>query len=100
MDSESSSKILHNSNEFKEIINEETMKVQEYISDVERLHQRMLDTLKELIELLQKEGKRKDSSLTMGNNPMEETNTIPRIFRQKVSPSPFSRPMASSTLFT
>ncbi|MBW0503625.1 hypothetical protein O181_043340 [Austropuccinia psidii MF-1] len=31
---------------------------------------------------------------------MEETTRMPRIFRQEGSPSPFSRPMASSTPFT
>ncbi|MBW0555523.1 hypothetical protein O181_095238 [Austropuccinia psidii MF-1] len=31
---------------------------------------------------------------------MEETTSMPRIFRQEGSPSPFSRPMASSTPFT
>ncbi|MBW0464704.1 hypothetical protein O181_004419 [Austropuccinia psidii MF-1] len=31
---------------------------------------------------------------------MEETTSMPRIFRQEGSPSAFSRPMASSTPFT
>ncbi|MBW0571435.1 hypothetical protein O181_111150 [Austropuccinia psidii MF-1] len=101
MDSALSSKIPHNPDESKEeIINEETMQGQEDISDVERLHQRMLEMQQELIELLNKEGKRKESSFTTENSPMEETTSMPRIFRQEGSPSPFSRPMASSTPFT
>ncbi|MBW0505270.1 hypothetical protein O181_044985 [Austropuccinia psidii MF-1] len=54
----------------------------------------------ELIELLKKEGKRKESSFTTENSQMEETTTMPRIFRQEGSPSPFSRPMSSSTPLT
>ncbi|MBW0547673.1 hypothetical protein O181_087388 [Austropuccinia psidii MF-1] len=74
MDSASSSKIPHNPNEYKEeIINEDTMQGQEDISDVERLHQRMLEMQQELIELLRKEGTRKESSFTTENSPMEET---------------------------
>ncbi|MBW0548942.1 hypothetical protein O181_088657 [Austropuccinia psidii MF-1] len=84
----------------EEIINEETMKGQEDISDAERFHKRMLEMQKELIELLNKEGKRKESSFTAENSPMEETTSMPRIFRQEGSPSPFSRPMLSSTPFT
>ncbi|MBW0574754.1 hypothetical protein O181_114469 [Austropuccinia psidii MF-1] len=84
MDSESSSKIPHNPNESKgETLNEETIKGQEDISDVKRLHQRMLEMKQELIELLKKEEKRKASSFTPGKSPMEETTTIPRIFRQE-----------------
>ncbi|MBW0576188.1 hypothetical protein O181_115903 [Austropuccinia psidii MF-1] len=76
------------------------MKGQEDSSGVERLHQRMLEMQQELIELLKKEGKRKESSFTAEKSPMEETRTMPRILRQEGSPSPFSRPMASSTPFT
>ncbi|MBW0479514.1 hypothetical protein O181_019229 [Austropuccinia psidii MF-1] len=100
MDSASSSKIPHNLDESKEIINEETMQGQEDIFDVERLHQRMLEMQQELAELLKKEGKRKESSFTTENSPIQETTRIPRIFRQEGSPSPFSSPMASSTPFT
>ncbi|MBW0539222.1 hypothetical protein O181_078937 [Austropuccinia psidii MF-1] len=75
------------------------MQGQEDIYDVERLHQRMLEMQQELIELLKKEGKRKESSFTTQNSPIEETTSMPRIFRQEGSPSPFSRPMASSTPF-
>ncbi|MBW0511060.1 hypothetical protein O181_050775 [Austropuccinia psidii MF-1] len=60
----------------------------------------MLEIQKELIELLKKEGKRKESSFTPENSPMEKTKSMPRIFRQEGSSSPFSRPMASSTPFT
>ncbi|MBW0591516.1 hypothetical protein O181_131231 [Austropuccinia psidii MF-1] len=76
------------------------MQGQKDISDVERLHQRILEMKQELIEFLKKEGKRKESSFTAENSPMEETTSIPRIFRQEGSPLPFSRPMASSTPFT
>ncbi|MBW0480862.1 hypothetical protein O181_020577 [Austropuccinia psidii MF-1] len=101
MDSESSSKIPHNLDESKEeIINEETMQVQKDSSDLERLNQRMLEMQEELIELLIKEGKRKESSFTAENSQMEETLTMHRIFRQEGSPSPFSRPIVSSILFT
>ncbi|MBW0552893.1 hypothetical protein O181_092608 [Austropuccinia psidii MF-1] len=101
MDSASSSKIPHNPIESKEeIINEETMKGQEDISDVERLHQRLLEMQQEIIELLKKAGKRKESSFNADNSPMEETTSMPRISRQERSTSPFSRPMASSTPFT
>ncbi|MBW0530796.1 hypothetical protein O181_070511 [Austropuccinia psidii MF-1] len=79
MDSASSSKILHNPDESKdEIINEETMQEQGDISDVERINQRMLEMQQELIELLKKEGKRKESSFTSENSPMEETTSMPR----------------------
>ncbi|MBW0538168.1 hypothetical protein O181_077883 [Austropuccinia psidii MF-1] len=100
MDSESSSKMSHNLDESKEIINEETMQGHEDISDLERLHQRMLEMQQQLIKLLKKEAKRKESGFTSENSPMEETTSMPRIFRQEGSPSPFSRPMASSTPFT
>ncbi|MBW0546004.1 hypothetical protein O181_085719 [Austropuccinia psidii MF-1] len=87
MDPVSSSNIPHNPHEAKEkIINEETIQEKENISDVEWLHQRMLEMQQELIELLKKEGKRKESCFTTENSPMEETTTMPRILRQKGSP--------------
>ncbi|MBW0545030.1 hypothetical protein O181_084745 [Austropuccinia psidii MF-1] len=80
MDSASSSKIPHNPNEYKEeIINEETMQGQENISHVERLHKRRLKMKQELIKLLKKEGKGKESSFTSENSRMEETTTNPRM---------------------
>ncbi|MBW0461732.1 hypothetical protein O181_001447 [Austropuccinia psidii MF-1] len=54
----------------------------------------------ELIELLKKEGKRKESSFNTENSLMEESTTMPRIIRKEGSPSPFSRHMASSASFT
>ncbi|MBW0467164.1 hypothetical protein O181_006879 [Austropuccinia psidii MF-1] len=79
MDSASSSKIPHNTDKSKgEIISEEAMQGQEDISDVYRIHQRMLEIQKELIELLKKE-----SSFTAENSPMEETTRMPRILRQE-----------------
>ncbi|MBW0469880.1 hypothetical protein O181_009595 [Austropuccinia psidii MF-1] len=76
------------------------MQGQEDMSDAERLHQKMLEMQQELIELLKREEKRNNSSLTAEDSPMEEAKTMPRIFRQQGSPSPFSRPMASSTPLT
>ncbi|MBW0569490.1 hypothetical protein O181_109205 [Austropuccinia psidii MF-1] len=76
------------------------MQGQEDISDVVIIHQRMSEMKQELIELLKKEGKRKESSFTAENSPMEETTSMPRIFRQEGSQSPYSRPMASSAPFT
>ncbi|MBW0555237.1 hypothetical protein O181_094952 [Austropuccinia psidii MF-1] len=100
MDSAFSSKIPHNPDESKEeIINEETMQGQEDISDIGRLHQRMVEMHQALIELLKKEGKRKESSFTAENSPMEETRSMPRIFKQEGSPSQLRRTMASSTPF-
>ncbi|MBW0500468.1 hypothetical protein O181_040183 [Austropuccinia psidii MF-1] len=100
MDSGSSSKIPHNPNESKDILNEENMQGQEDISDVEKIHQRMLEMQQELIEILKKEEKRKESNFTAENSPMEENTTIPRVFRQKGSPSASSSPMLSSTQLT
>ncbi|MBW0536667.1 hypothetical protein O181_076382 [Austropuccinia psidii MF-1] len=100
MDSASSSKIPQNPDESKEeIINEETIQGQEDISDVERLHQKMLEMQQELIELQKKDGKRKESSFTTANSPREETTSMPRICREEGSPSPFLKPMATSTPF-
>ncbi|MBW0537097.1 hypothetical protein O181_076812 [Austropuccinia psidii MF-1] len=60
----------------------------------------MLEKQQEIVQLLKKEGKSKESSFTAENSPMGETTSMPRIFRQEGSPSPFSRPIASSTPFT
>ncbi|MBW0465763.1 hypothetical protein O181_005478 [Austropuccinia psidii MF-1] len=75
------------------------MQVQEDVSYVERINQRMLEMQQEFINLLKKEGKRKESSFTTENSQMEETTIMPKIFRKEGSPSPFSRPMESSTPF-
>ncbi|MBW0461507.1 hypothetical protein O181_001222 [Austropuccinia psidii MF-1] len=96
MNSELLSKIPHNPMEYKE----ETMKGHKYFSDAEIIHKKDLSIQQELIELLKKEGKRKESSFTAENSPMEEPKTIQRIFRQQKSPSPSSRPMAASATFT
>ncbi|MBW0550680.1 hypothetical protein O181_090395 [Austropuccinia psidii MF-1] len=66
------------------------MKGQEDISDVERIHQRMLEMQKEQSKLLKQEGKRKELSFITENSPMEETKSMPRICRQEGSPSPFT----------
>ncbi|MBW0480900.1 hypothetical protein O181_020615 [Austropuccinia psidii MF-1] len=101
MDSESSSKIPHDPNESKvEIMNEETMQGQEDISDVESLHKTFCEMQQEIIELLKKEGKRKEWSFVSENRPMEETTAMQTIFRKEESPSPFSRPLSLSKPFT
>ncbi|MBW0484061.1 hypothetical protein O181_023776 [Austropuccinia psidii MF-1] len=69
-------------------------------SDAEIIHQKDLSIQQGFIGLLEREGKRKESSFTAKNSPMEETKTIPRIFRQQKSPSPSSRPMEASDPFT
>ncbi|MBW0501777.1 hypothetical protein O181_041492 [Austropuccinia psidii MF-1] len=84
----------------QEVINEETMQEQQDISDVDRINKRMLEMQEELIELLRKEGKIKESNLTTENRSIEENTTMLRIFRQERSTSPFSRPIASSAPFT
>ncbi|MBW0475618.1 hypothetical protein O181_015333 [Austropuccinia psidii MF-1] len=76
------------------------MQGREDITYVERLHQRMLEIQQELIELLKEEGKRKGSRFTTENIPMEESISMPKIFRQGGLPSSYLGPMASSTPFT
>ncbi|MBW0466545.1 hypothetical protein O181_006260 [Austropuccinia psidii MF-1] len=76
------------------------MQGQEDMSDAERLHQNMLEIQQESIEMLKKEGKRKESIFSLGKIQMEETKTIQRIFRKQGSPFLYSRPMALSTAFT
>ncbi|MBW0566806.1 hypothetical protein O181_106521 [Austropuccinia psidii MF-1] len=54
----------------------------------------------ELIALIKEEEKNKLSSYTPQNSPLEEQTTLPRSFRQHGSPSPYPRPMATSTPYT
>ncbi|MBW0515808.1 hypothetical protein O181_055523 [Austropuccinia psidii MF-1] len=60
----------------------------------------MLEMQAELLELIKKEGKNKSSSYTPQNSPLEEQTRLPRSFRQHGSPSPYPRPMATSTPYT
>ncbi|MBW0587936.1 hypothetical protein O181_127651 [Austropuccinia psidii MF-1] len=54
----------------------------------------------QLLALIKKEGKNKSSSYTPNNSPLEKQTTLPRSFRPHGSPSPYPRPMATSTLYT
>ncbi|MBW0585373.1 hypothetical protein O181_125088 [Austropuccinia psidii MF-1] len=60
----------------------------------------MLEMQAELLALIKKEGKNKSSSYTPQNSPLEEQTTLPRSLRQNGSPSPYPRPMATSTPYT
>ncbi|MBW0564457.1 hypothetical protein O181_104172 [Austropuccinia psidii MF-1] len=70
------------------------------MSSIERLQQKMLEMQAELLALIKKEGRKKASSYTPQNSPLEEQITLPRSFRQHGSPSPYPRPMAKSTPYT
>ncbi|MBW0582304.1 hypothetical protein O181_122019 [Austropuccinia psidii MF-1] len=101
MDKPSSSKLPGSIEEIQEEnFNEETVEGQEEISSTERLQQKMLEMQAELLALIKKEGKNKSSSYTPQNSPLEEQTTLPRSFRQHGSPSPYPRPMATSTPYT
>ncbi|MBW0522057.1 hypothetical protein O181_061772 [Austropuccinia psidii MF-1] len=54
----------------------------------------------QLLALIKKEGKNKSLSYTPQNSPLEEQTTLPRSFRPHGSPSPYPRPMATSTPYT
>ncbi|MBW0576605.1 hypothetical protein O181_116320 [Austropuccinia psidii MF-1] len=101
MDKPSSSKLPGSIEEIQEEnFNEETVEGQEEMSSTERLQQKMLEMQAELLALIKKEGKNKSSSYTPQNSPLEEQTTLPRSFRQHGSPSPYPRPMATSTPYT
>ncbi|MBW0592502.1 hypothetical protein O181_132217 [Austropuccinia psidii MF-1] len=101
MDKPSSSKLPGSIEEIQEEnLNEETVEGQEEMSSTERLQQKMLEMQAELLALIKKEGKNKSSSYTPQNSPLEEQTTLPRSFRQHGSPSPYPRPMATSTPYT
>ncbi|MBW0501931.1 hypothetical protein O181_041646 [Austropuccinia psidii MF-1] len=54
----------------------------------------------QLLALIKKEGKNKSSSYPPQNSPLDEQTTLPRSFRPHGSPSPYPRPMATSTPYT
>ncbi|MBW0497819.1 hypothetical protein O181_037534 [Austropuccinia psidii MF-1] len=70
------------------------------MSSTDRLHQKILETLEQLLELIKKEGKNKSSSYTPKNSPLEEQTILPRSLRLHGSPSPYPRPMTTSTPYT
>ncbi|MBW0517583.1 hypothetical protein O181_057298 [Austropuccinia psidii MF-1] len=101
MDKPSSSKLPSRIEEIQEEnLNEETVEAQEEISSTERLQKKMLEMQAKLLALTKKEGENKSSSYTPQNSPLEEQTTLPKSFRKHGSPSPYPRPMATSTAHT
>ncbi|MBW0461403.1 hypothetical protein O181_001118 [Austropuccinia psidii MF-1] len=101
MDKPSSSKLPSSIEEIQEEnLNEETVEGQEEMSSTERLHKKILEIQEQLLELIKKEGKNKLSSYTPQNSPLEEQATLPRSFSPHGSPSPYARPMDTSTPYT
>ncbi|MBW0492697.1 hypothetical protein O181_032412 [Austropuccinia psidii MF-1] len=101
MDKPSSLKSLGSIEEIQEEnLNEEAVEGQEEMSSTERLQKKILEMQAELLALIKKEGKKKSSSYTPQKSPLEEQTTLPRSFRQHGSPSPYPRPMATSTPYT
>ncbi|MBW0556148.1 hypothetical protein O181_095863 [Austropuccinia psidii MF-1] len=83
MGKSSSSKLPSSIEEIQEEnLTEETVEGQEEISSTDRIHQKILEMQEHLLALIKKK------------------TTLPRSFRQHGSPSPYSRPMATSTLYT
>ncbi|MBW0559881.1 hypothetical protein O181_099596 [Austropuccinia psidii MF-1] len=70
------------------------------MSSTDRPHHKILKMQEQLLALIKKEGKNKSSSYTPQNSPLEEQTTLPRSFRPHGSPSPYPRPMATSTPYT
>ncbi|MBW0581621.1 hypothetical protein O181_121336 [Austropuccinia psidii MF-1] len=98
MDKPSSSKLPGSIEEIQEEnLNEETVEGKEEMSSTDRIHQKILEMQEKLLALIKKEGKNKSSSYTPQNSPLEEQTTLPRSFRKHGSPSPYPRPMATST---
>ncbi|MBW0465118.1 hypothetical protein O181_004833 [Austropuccinia psidii MF-1] len=101
MDKPSSSKLPGSIEEIHEgNLKEETVEGQEEMSSTERLQQNILEMQAELLALIKKEGKNKSSSYTPQYSPLEEQTTLPRSLRPHGSPSPYPRPMATSTPYT
>ncbi|MBW0484735.1 hypothetical protein O181_024450 [Austropuccinia psidii MF-1] len=99
IDKPSSSKLPSSIEEIhEENLNEETVEGQEEISSTERLHKKILEMKEQLLALIKKEVK-KSSIYTPQNSPLEEQTTLPRSFRPHGSPSPYPRPMATSTSY-
>ncbi|MBW0495862.1 hypothetical protein O181_035577 [Austropuccinia psidii MF-1] len=70
------------------------------MSSADRPHHKILEMKEKLLALIKKEGKDKSSSYTPQNSPLEEKTILPRSFRPHGSPSPYPRPMATSTPYT
>ncbi|MBW0478198.1 hypothetical protein O181_017913 [Austropuccinia psidii MF-1] len=101
MEKPSTSKLPSSIEEIQEEnLNEETVEGQEEMSSTERIQQKVLEIQEELLALIKKEGKNKSSSYTPQNSPLEKQPTLPRSFRPHGSPSPYPRPMATSTTYT
>ncbi|MBW0578875.1 hypothetical protein O181_118590 [Austropuccinia psidii MF-1] len=101
MDKPSSSKLSSSIEEIQEEnLNEETVEGQEEMSSTDKLHQKILEMQEKLLALIKMEGKKKSSSYTTQNSPLEEQTTLPRSFRQHGSSSPYPRPLATSTPYT
>ncbi|MBW0578156.1 hypothetical protein O181_117871 [Austropuccinia psidii MF-1] len=98
MDKPSSSKLPASIEEIQEEnFNEDNVEGQEEMSSKDRIHWKILEMQDRFLALIKKEGKNKSSSYTPKNSPLEEQTTLPRSFRQHQSPSPYPRPMATST---
>ncbi|MBW0477361.1 hypothetical protein O181_017076 [Austropuccinia psidii MF-1] len=101
MDKTLSSKLPSSIEEIQEEnLNEENVSGQEEMSPKRRLHQKILEMKEQLLALIKKEGKNKSSSYTSQNSPLEEQTTLPRSFRPHESPSPYPRPLDTSTPYT
>ncbi|MBW0557397.1 hypothetical protein O181_097112 [Austropuccinia psidii MF-1] len=101
MDKPSSSKLPSSIEEIQEEnLNKETVEEQEEMSSKERLHKKILEMQEQLLAPIKKEGKNKLSSYTPQNGPLEEQATLPRSFMPYGSPSPYPRPMETSTPYT
>ncbi|MBW0546703.1 hypothetical protein O181_086418 [Austropuccinia psidii MF-1] len=100
MDKPSSSKLPGSIEEIQEENPKETVEGQEEMSSTDRLHQKILEMQELLLALIKKEGKNKSSSYDPQNSPLEEQTSLPRSLRQHVSPTPYPRPMATSTPYT
>ncbi|MBW0481139.1 hypothetical protein O181_020854 [Austropuccinia psidii MF-1] len=84
----------------EEHLNEEAVEGQEEMSSTDRIHQKVLKIQEKLLEIIKKEGKKKSTSYTPQNSTLEEQTTLPKSFRPDGSPSPYPRPMATSTPYT
>ncbi|MBW0461889.1 hypothetical protein O181_001604 [Austropuccinia psidii MF-1] len=101
MEKPSSSKLPSSIEDIQEEnLNEETVEGQEEISSTDKMHQKILEMQEKLLALIKKKVKHRSSSYTPQNRPLEEHTTLPRSFRPHGSPSPYPRPMATSTPYT
>ncbi|MBW0477554.1 hypothetical protein O181_017269 [Austropuccinia psidii MF-1] len=70
------------------------------MSSTDTLHPKILEMKEQLLVLIKNEGKKKASSYNPQNSQPEEQTTLPRSFRKHGSPSPYPRPIATSTPYT